>query len=184
MNNDIELRLRRLERHNRILLTGLCCIAIVGTFTAAKSFVVQEADLVKAKRFVLLDDRGYEVGSLGYSKGISMLKLGSSGSVMLTSNTDNDGGHLRFSGTNSVDISASVSGGSALSLVQDTKDGRAQVNMTTNGTSPEFHLFGTDKAGVDLRAKIPAVSLKGPKGVVLQTLPDKKADHSSPSSPR
>jgi hypothetical protein len=56
---NIELRLARVERQNRILVSLLCAMAVVVSITtthAASNIVV--ADEVRAHRFTLLDPRG------------------------------------------------------------------------------------------------------------------------------
>jgi len=171
----LETRLLRLERQNRILLTCLGCVVGVGAFTAAKHPVVENAGVLKATRFSLVDDRGYEVGSLSSDKGTTSLKLGRS--VLLAASEDDDGGALRFIGKNSVVLSSTRTDGAALSLVQNTNAGQGRINMATNGTGPEFHLVGSDKAVFDLDSRNPTLSVGRQGGVNLFNLGSSGLDY-------
>ena len=170
MNTDIELRLRRLERHNRILLTCLGCIAIVGTLTAAKKMVVQEADILKAKRFILLNSRGDEVGSFGSEKGDTFLKVGPGNAVTLAALNEGGGSLRMVDGPNSASIGTSMKDGSAFSLQQQTKLGTSIFSGTTNGGAPHVFITAANKRGFAFYAEDPALVLHYPDNSPIVSL--------------
>ena len=56
---DIQARIRRLERQNRVLITILCAIVGVASIAAAKhSDSIITATQVRTQRFTLIDNRG------------------------------------------------------------------------------------------------------------------------------
>jgi len=56
---DIEARIRRLERQNRILITILCAIVGVASIAATRRFdSIITATQVRTQRLTLIDNRG------------------------------------------------------------------------------------------------------------------------------
>jgi len=56
---DIQARIRRLERQNRVLITILCAIVGVASIAAAKhSDSIITATQVRTQRLTLIDNRG------------------------------------------------------------------------------------------------------------------------------
>jgi hypothetical protein len=60
--DEIQTRLRRLERQNRILIAALCALAIAGSIAATHhSESVISAAQIRTQHFTLIDNHGSEI---------------------------------------------------------------------------------------------------------------------------
>jgi hypothetical protein len=75
--NELLRRIEKLERRNRVVLTGGVAILLLVCLAAAQR-KVGDYDVVRARSFELLDSKGNQRGLLGFIDTIPVLRLGES----------------------------------------------------------------------------------------------------------
>ena len=140
--NDIqqlEIRIVRLERRNRILLTLCISAAMFVAFTAGKRApVVVNADEVKAKRFILVDDNDREIAWWKSENGYAVLafdhdQFGNAAALRLAESKDSATINLFQNGVGRVTLSTDKPHGGWLNLVSQ---GVGSISLTSN--APAF----------------------------------------------
>jgi hypothetical protein len=136
-----EERLTRLERKNRWLTLALLFMGVAATLVVTAGMQRTEAvpEVVKARRFLLVDENGKERARLGLAKAFSGLVLSSENGSAVALAAGNDMQALTFMGEN----------GKQRAVLMTLKDGHAGLAVLDENEKPRARLV-VDKDGPGL----------------------------------